>query len=96
MSADSYEEPHDECYIEGCGRLATYIIEWHGVNQHGENPLVVGERPVCDNIKHIVTASEHEDYGGVPDGIVDYKTESIEHPDLLEEVIQKMKEQNLI
>ena len=86
----------DKCYIEGCNRPATYMIEWYGVNQHGEDPHVADERPVCDDINHIVSASEHDEYGGVPDGIVDCATLNIEHPELLEEVIKKMDTLGLI
>ncbi len=83
---DVYLDP--KCCI--CGKPAKYIIEWYGVNQFGKNPEVADEKSVCSNFNHIVQASRHEDYGGVPDGIVDYKTLNIEHPSLLEKVIEAM------
>ena len=86
----------DKCYIDGCECPAKYCIEWYGVNQHGGDPLVADERPVCGNMDHIVSASAHDDYGGTPDGIVDIKTYEIEHPELLEKVIKLMEERNLI
>jgi len=76
------------CEIEGCENSAKYCIEWYGVNQYGENPYVVDERNVCE--PHLVEGSVHEDFGGVPDGIVDLESYK-ERPELLEEVIKRLK-----
>jgi hypothetical protein len=73
------------CCIEGCNEPAKYCIEWHGVNQYKEKPLLVDEAYVCKNMFHLVQASYHEDYGGVPDCIYDYDT-SEELPELIKEI----------
>lgn len=80
----------DKCYVDGCQSPPKYVIEWYGVNQDGENPRVVCERPVCERLEHLVESSHHDDFGGTPDGIVDIKTLEVEHPSLLAEVIKNM------
>jgi len=84
-----------KCSIENCQNPASYLIEWYGVNQHGENPVVVDERQVCENFDHIVRASHHESYGGFPDGIVDIETTVIEHDSLIQRVIEEIGGKNL-
>jgi hypothetical protein len=73
------------CCIEGCKEPAKYCIEWHGVNQYKEKPWLVDEAYACRNMFHLVQASYHEDYGGVPDCIYDYDT-SEELPELIKEI----------
>ncbi|MDP3733622.1 MAG: hypothetical protein Q8R37_00165 [Nanoarchaeota archaeon] len=81
----------NKCYIDNCSASTQYIIEWYGLNQHGKNPLVVDERAVCSDIEHLVKASYHHLFGGIPDGIVDYETWEKEHPLLVQEVIFAME-----
>ncbi len=81
----------DKCYVERCLQPPQYVIEWYSLNQHGQNPLVADERHVCDDFYHLVEAGKHESYGGFPDGIVDSKTLQIEHPSLVEKVIEAME-----
>lgn len=84
-----YEIQRYKCYIDDCEKPLKYIIEWYGLNQLGENPEIVDECNTCDDFEHLVKASYHNEYGGTPDGIVDYKTGE-ENPSLLEKVISSM------
>ncbi len=75
------------CEVEDCENSAKYFIEWYGLNQYGENPVVVDEIDVCEF--HLVKSSVHPDYGGVPDNIGDIEPEK-DRPDLLEEIVKKL------
>ena len=79
-----------QCYIPSCDNKPIYLIEWYGFNQHGENPLVVDERAVCTEFEHIVLSSFHDRFGGNPDGIVLISDYEQEHPDLVQQVYEKM------
>ena len=73
-------ERYGQCII--CGDDYRFILEWYGVNQHGKNPELVDESHVCGEFRHIFEASHHDDYGGIPDRIIDL--EHTEHPRILE------------
>ena len=76
------------CEIDNCTNYSRYCIEWWGENQFKKNPITVDERYVCES--HLVAGSFHEDYGGVPDLIIDLESDK-ERPELLEEVIKRLK-----
>ena len=80
----------NKCCIDGCENPPRYVIEWYGLNQHRENPEVVGEATVCKQFEHLVTASYHDRFGGVPDGIVNYHNLDEENPSLFERVKSSM------
>lgn len=79
------------CKLEGCLRPPVYVIEWYGLNQHGKNPIVADEALVCGNFAHIFALSHHPAYGGTPDGVVDIETLDIEHPDIVDKILQAMR-----
>ena len=79
------------CYVDGCQNPPKYIIEWYGLNQHGENPEVADERASCEKFEHLVNLSYHDRFGGVPDGIVDFEDLDKENPSLVQKVIESMK-----
>jgi hypothetical protein len=64
------------------------VIEWHGVNQHGERPEITDEANSCSDFGHIVRLSYHEQYGGTPDAIID--NDGVEYTELLERVVDEM------
>lgn len=80
-----------KCYIEGCDFDIQYTIEWYGLDQYGNNPIVVWERHICCNPLHLLRASYHEMYGGFPDGVTDFETHEREHPEILEEIVGAME-----
>jgi hypothetical protein len=57
------------CDYEGCWDRAKYCIEWWGLNQYGENPIVADECYACSNPSHLIELSQHKAYGGYPDEI---------------------------
>jgi len=81
----------EQCCVEGCINQAQYVIEWYGLNQFGKNPVVADERPVCGDFTHMVHASFHDQFGGVPDGVVDAETLDKEHPELVARIIAEME-----
>jgi len=44
-----------EC--DHCGESSSYILEWYGVDQNGNNPEVVLEIGSCGNFEHMLNAS---------------------------------------
>ena len=81
----------NKCYVDECQNKARYIIEWYGLNQYGKDPEVVDEIAACEQFLHLVSLSYHDEFGGVPDGIVDFDDRDKENPSLLEKVIGAMK-----
>ena len=81
-----------ECYVQYCNNPLQHIIEWHGLNQYGENPEIVDERYVCEEIEHLVQVSRHADFG-FPDAVLDYKTEK-EKPELLKRITEILDQDN--
>ncbi|HLF54935.1 MAG TPA: hypothetical protein VI612_04395 [Candidatus Nanoarchaeia archaeon] len=79
------------CEFKGCLRHPAYVIEWHSLNQHLENPLVADDAYSCGNFAHIFALSHHTAYGGIPDGVVDIETMDIEHPDIVDKIRQAMQ-----
>jgi len=79
------------CYVDGCQNPPKYILEWYGVDQNGENPDVADERAACEQFEHLLSLSYHNDFGGVPDGIVDFDDWDKENPSLVKRVIAAMK-----
>ncbi len=77
-----------EC--EECGEEARYLLEWWGLNQHGENPEIADEIYVCSNPEHIIKEAHHPDYGGCPDAVCDALNGKEESPELLELIIKAM------
>ena len=75
---------------EKCGEEARYLLEWWGLNQHGENPEIADETYVCSNPEHIIQEAHHPDYGGYPDAICDVLNDEEEVPELLELIIKAM------
>ena len=77
------------CDYEGCWDKAKYCIEWWGLNQHGENPIVADECYVCSNPKHLIELSQHRAYGGYPDEIHSIETYEVKSKllSLVEKVI---------
>lgn len=69
MKADRsiYINDTSKCAI--CEKPSLFVIEWYGVDQYGKNPELVDDRGVCGSFEHLVHASRHEEYGGVPDAI---------------------------
>jgi hypothetical protein len=63
-----------DCTFTSCHDQAQHLIEWWGVNQHGERPEVADERYSCH--RHILIASYHSAYGGAPDEIRDLQTDT--------------------
>jgi len=61
-----------QCASFSCAEKPFYCLEWWGLNQHGENPLVVFERYSC--AMHLLNSAIHECYGGYPDEIQDAVT----------------------
>ena len=76
-----YSYDVSRCFI--CSEKSTYILEWYGLNQYGEKPIVVREIGACSNFRHIVESAKigYDDFGKM-DGIVDYETLDREHPKL--------------
>lgn len=74
-----------ECFEETCTRMPAYEVEWYGMNQHGEETFVSDFQYSCDIFNHIVRVARHDDFGGLPDGIIDMKS-SEEDKNLLERV----------
>src|SRR5689334_19279219 len=66
-----YVPKEGRCGFDDCTGIAQYTYVWCGVNQYGKNPLEIDRREVCGHRKHMLELLTHEDYGGVPDKILD-------------------------
>jgi hypothetical protein len=67
------------CDFDGCTTKARYCIEWWGLDQYGENPVVADERSSCGDPEHLIALSQHNEYGGYPDEIHNANTGDVKH-----------------
>lgn len=87
-SINNYEvnsSSQNKCCIKECDRTPLYILQWNG-------PY---ERYVCGDDAHLVTAAFHTDYK--PDElekIVDHTEQSIDYPEFIEPLKERIKELN--
>ncbi len=58
-----------QCGRRGCRDQPRYFLEWHGLNQHLEDPIPVARHFSCDKNSHIYPLSQNNDLGGPPDAI---------------------------
>ncbi len=88
--SEGFYKPWRQCSIPTCTYTAQYVMEWHSLNQHGENPIVLpeGTRYVCTNFRHLFTLSHHKEWGGLPDEITDITTQMTNHPDILKRLAE--------
>lgn len=69
-----------------CGQRGFYFLQWFGVNQQGQFPIVVAERAVCRDFKHMIEVATETSgiIGGGPERVYrDFDHGEQEYPSLL-------------
>lgn len=86
----SYLDTRDRCNYRECKSKPVYILEWLGLNQRGEDPLVVSEIYACENMQHILyLCREESEYEPEPEGVSLISTEE-EDLGMLERILNEL------